>query len=97
MHSSCLQACVCSPARQALLLATAQALTPSLCAHCAERGWAVSVHFGYMQGVANNLSDTHVPQIPPRQDALAGTRASLNRCVLCLDAGCPSCRFLPCY
>lgn len=40
----------------------------------ADRGWAVSLYFGYMQGVANNLSATHVPEIAPRSDTLAGPR-----------------------
>lgn len=45
---------------------------PLLCLPPAGRGWAVSVYFHYMQGVANNLSLTHVPEIAPRQDSLAG-------------------------
>jgi len=40
----------------------------------ADRGWAVSLYFGYMKGVNNNLSLTHVPEIPPRTNILAGGR-----------------------
>lgn len=40
--------------------------------HPADRGWAVSLYFGYMRGVANNLSATHVPEVQPRTDGLAG-------------------------
>ncbi|PSC76158.1 peptidyl serine alpha-galactosyltransferase [Micractinium conductrix] len=43
----------------------------------ADRGWAVSLFFGYMKesrGVANNLSATHVPEVAPREDHLAGPR-----------------------
>ena len=35
-------------------------------------GWAVSVFFGYMVGTHNNLSDTHIPEIPRRNDTIAG-------------------------
>ena len=35
-------------------------------------GWAVSVFFGYMVGTHNNLSETHIPEIPRRNDTIAG-------------------------
>ncbi|KAL4421895.1 hypothetical protein ABPG77_003697 [Micractinium sp. CCAP 211/92] len=40
----------------------------------ADRGWAVSLYFGYMRGVANNLSATHIPEVQPCTDSLAGPR-----------------------
>ncbi|KAI8102669.1 hypothetical protein M9434_005468 [Picochlorum sp. BPE23] len=38
----------------------------------ASKGWAISAHFGYMKGVANELADTHIPEVHPREDSLAG-------------------------
>jgi peptidyl serine alpha-galactosyltransferase len=36
------------------------------------RGWAMGAFFSYMVGTRNNLSETHVPHIAPRNDSLAG-------------------------
>lgn len=38
----------------------------------ASKGWAISAHFGYMKGVANELAGTHIPEVRPRKDSLAG-------------------------
>ncbi|KAK9813259.1 hypothetical protein WJX72_011566 [[Myrmecia] bisecta] len=37
-------------------------------------GWAVGVYFNYMIGTHNNLSDTHIPEVWPRVDTLAGPK-----------------------
>lgn len=36
------------------------------------RGWAVSARYDYMIGVNNELADRHIPEIPRRNDTLAG-------------------------
>ncbi|GBF96079.1 peptidyl serine alpha-galactosyltransferase [Raphidocelis subcapitata] len=36
------------------------------------KGWAVAGHYDYMKGVTNDLALRHIPQIPPRNDTLAG-------------------------
>jgi hypothetical protein len=38
----------------------------------AAKGLAISAHFGYMIGVANELADKHIPDVAPREDAIAG-------------------------
>lgn len=35
-------------------------------------GWAVSGFYGYLKGVNNELALKHIPQVPPRNDTLAG-------------------------
>eukprot|EP00887_Chlorella_sp_A99_P001114 scaffold14.g1114.t1 len=40
----------------------------------AERGWALGVYHDYLQGVYNNLSDWHIPDVPLRWDAIGGPR-----------------------
>ena len=47
-------------------------------------GWAVAAFFGYMKGTDNQLALTHVPEIKPRNDTLAGGWAG---------TGGGSCRF----
>lgn len=36
------------------------------------RGWAVGARYDYMIGVDNDLAVRHIPEIPPRNDTLAG-------------------------
>ncbi|WIA09314.1 hypothetical protein OEZ85_008721 [Tetradesmus obliquus] len=36
------------------------------------RGWAVGAKYDYMIGVNNELADRHIPEIPKRNDTLAG-------------------------
>jgi len=43
-------------------------------AYGASPGWAISVFFSYMVGTHNELSTTHIPELPPKQDLLAGPR-----------------------
>jgi hypothetical protein len=38
----------------------------------ARPGWAVSAYYGYMIGVNNKLADKHIPEVPRRNDTLAG-------------------------
>lgn len=40
----------------------------------AKPGWAVAAFFGYMKGTDNQLALTHVPEIVPRNDTLAGRK-----------------------
>lgn len=51
------------------------------------RGWAISARYDYMIGVNNELADRHIPEIPKRNDSLAGPlgRRSDKVC----DAGGP--------
>ena len=35
-------------------------------------GWAIGARYDYMIGVNNELALRHVPEIPPRNDTLAG-------------------------
>jgi peptidyl serine alpha-galactosyltransferase len=36
------------------------------------KGWAVGAYYGYLIGVANQLADTHIPEIAKRNDSFAG-------------------------
>jgi hypothetical protein len=36
------------------------------------RGWAISAKYDYMIGVNNELADRHIPEVPRRNDTLAG-------------------------
>ena len=40
-------------------------------------GRAVSAYFAYMMGVSNQLALTHVPEVAPRNDTLAGGFAAV--------------------
>ncbi|GAB4815655.1 hypothetical protein N2152v2_002701 [Parachlorella kessleri] len=40
----------------------------------AKPGWAVAAYFGYMKGTDNQLALTHVPEVIPRNDTLAGRK-----------------------
>lgn len=35
-------------------------------------GWAVSGFYGYLKGVNNEMAEKYLPNIPPRNDSLAG-------------------------
>lgn len=35
-------------------------------------GWAIGARYTYMIGVANELADRHIPEVPKRNDTLAG-------------------------
>ena len=37
-------------------------------------GWAISGYYGYLKGVNNELATKHIPEVPPRNDTLAGPR-----------------------
>jgi hypothetical protein len=56
-----------------------------------QRGWAVSAYYGYMMGVANELADRHIPEVPRRNDTLAGPRGRRSDKVgapcMCLGGG----------
>ena len=43
----------------------------------AKPGWAVAAYFGYMKGTDNQLALTHVPEVIPRNDTLAGWLGAL--------------------
>lgn len=38
----------------------------------AKEGTAISAYYGYLKGVNNQLALKHVPEVPPREDTLAG-------------------------
>ncbi len=38
----------------------------------AKEGTAISAYYGYLKGVNNELALKHVPEVPPRNDTLAG-------------------------
>lgn len=37
-------------------------------------GWAVAAYFDYMKGTDNELAERHIPELPVRNDSLAGRR-----------------------
>ena len=46
-------------------------------------GTAISAYYGYLKGVDNALALKHVPEVPPRNDTLAGPYGRRGDQVLC--------------
>lgn len=42
--------------------------------HASPTGWAVAAYFDYMIGTDNDLAERHIPELPRRNDTLAGRR-----------------------